>query len=106
MRPPFKPGDVWMIDMGLAAKVRPALVLTPEPSDVEQALVTAISHTITDHPGNPWCVPVPKSWLKPGWFNLQQIGSFPAKYFIRKLGSLSTDEFAGIRKKLAERLGI
>ncbi len=40
-------GEVWMIDFGLAAKVRPALLLTGEPSDDELDLFTVLLHTIS-----------------------------------------------------------
>jgi mRNA interferase MazF len=102
----LKPGDVWMLDMGLAAKVRPALILTLEPADHEQALVTVISHTTQIDPANPWGVSIPKSWLREGVFHVQQIGTFPLKYLVRKLGSLTVEEFGRIKLKLALRLGI
>jgi mRNA-degrading endonuclease toxin of MazEF toxin-antitoxin module len=38
--PIVKRGEVWMVDFGLAAKVRPALLLTGNPSDDELDLVT------------------------------------------------------------------
>jgi mRNA-degrading endonuclease toxin of MazEF toxin-antitoxin module len=33
-------GEVWQVDFGLAAKVRPALLLTSNPADEELDLVT------------------------------------------------------------------
>jgi mRNA-degrading endonuclease toxin of MazEF toxin-antitoxin module len=33
------PGEIWRVDFGLAAKVRPALVLSDYPSDDELALL-------------------------------------------------------------------
>jgi hypothetical protein len=38
--PAVNPGEVWMTDFGLAAKVRPALVLTSAPTAEELDLVT------------------------------------------------------------------
>ena len=35
----LNPGEVWMIDFGMAAKVRPALLLTGEPAADELDLV-------------------------------------------------------------------
>jgi mRNA interferase MazF len=37
-----KRGEVWLIDMGYAAKVRPALVLSGPVLDDERALTTVI----------------------------------------------------------------
>jgi len=39
------PGEVWMIDFGMAAKVRPALLLTVDPAADELDLVTVVLHT-------------------------------------------------------------
>jgi len=38
-------GEVWVIDFGMAAKVRPALLLTGSPADDELDLVTVLLHT-------------------------------------------------------------
>ena len=65
-------GEVWMVDFGLAAKVRPALLLTGKPADNELDLVTVLLHT-TALRGNPWELSVPKPFLKPGAFHLQQV---------------------------------
>jgi len=40
--PVVNPGEVWMTDFGMAAKVRPALVLTPNPAVDELDLVTLL----------------------------------------------------------------
>jgi len=38
-------GEVWLVDLGLAAKVRPCLVLSIPYEEEERSLVTAIAHT-------------------------------------------------------------
>ena len=38
-------GEVWMVDLGLAAKVRPCLVLSIPAEGEERSLVTLIPHT-------------------------------------------------------------
>ena len=38
-------GEVWLVDLGMAAKVRPALVLSMPATDVDRALVTLVPHT-------------------------------------------------------------
>ena len=40
-----KRGEVWLVDLGLAAKVRPCLVLSIPFEDEDRSLVTAIAHT-------------------------------------------------------------
>ena len=43
--PEAKRGEVWQIDFGLVAKVRPALLLTGGPLDDELDLFTVMLHT-------------------------------------------------------------
>ncbi len=38
------PGEVWRVDLGLTAKVRPCLVLSDYPADDELALIIIIPH--------------------------------------------------------------
>lgn len=38
-------GEVWMVDLGMAAKVRPCVVISIRVGDTERALATAIAHT-------------------------------------------------------------
>lgn len=38
-------GEVWLVDLGLAAKVRPALVLSVPAADIDRALATLVPHT-------------------------------------------------------------
>ena len=49
----FKPGEVWQVDLGLAAKIRPCLILSDYPKDNELALVVVVPHT-TALRGNLW----------------------------------------------------
>jgi mRNA interferase MazF len=65
--PGVNPGEVWMIDFGMAAKVRPALLLTGEPAADELDLVTVVLHT-TALRCNRWELNIPKPFLKPGAF--------------------------------------
>ena len=95
--------EVWMVDLGLAAKVRPCLLLTDWPADSELALVTVLAHTTTLR-GNPWEHAVPKPFLKEGAFHLQQVHSVPAVKLERKLGELATAEMNVIEGLLRTRL--
>jgi mRNA interferase MazF len=51
--PVVNPGEIWWVDFGMTAKVRPALVLTATPADDELDLVTLRLHT-TALRGNRW----------------------------------------------------
>lgn len=96
-------GEVWMVDLGLAAKVRPCLLLTGWPADNELALVTVLAHTTTLRDG-PWEHPVRKAFLKEGACHLQQVHSVPAIRLERKLGELNAIELAALEARLRQRL--
>ena len=95
----FKPGEVWQVDLGLAAKIRPCLILSDYPRDNELALVVIVPHT-TALRGNRWELSIPKTFLKPGAFHLQQIQSVSLARLERKLGLLTTGEFLSVKASL------
>jgi mRNA interferase MazF len=103
--PAMQKGEIWMVDFGLAAKVRPALLLTGEPADDELDLVTVLLHT-TALRGNGWELAIPKPFLKPGAFHLQQVQTVSAAKLERKLGALNATEMQLVLDSLAHRLGI
>jgi mRNA interferase MazF len=92
-----------MIDLGLAAKTRPCVLLTDWPADTELALVTVIAHT-TMLRGNQWEHAVPKPFLKSGAFQLQQVQSVPVAKLERKLGELTPAGMAALDQLLRKRL--
>src|SRR5580658_6719356 len=89
--PVVNAGEDWMIDFGLAAKVRPALLLTGSPADDELDIVTTRLHT-TSLRGNRWELSIPKPFLKEGAFHFQQIQSVSVAHLIRKLGAVTDSE--------------
>jgi mRNA interferase MazF len=103
--PAISSGEVWLVDFGLAAKVRPALLLTGNPADDELDLITVLLHT-TSLRGNRWELSIHKPFLKPGAFHLQQIQSVPTVRLERRLGVLTEAELNQVLDALAERLAI
>jgi mRNA interferase MazF len=99
----FQPGEVWMVDLGLAAKVRPCLILSDYPAENELALVIVIPHT-TAIRGNRWEVAIPKSFLRRGVFHLQQIQPISLARLERKLGSLTPEELQQVKTTLSRLL--
>ena len=99
------PGDVWMVDFGMAAKVRPALLLTGAPADDELDIVTVLLHTTTLR-GHRWELNIPKPFFKPGAFHLQQVQTVSTVKLERKLGELTADEMDIVLDALGRRLGI
>jgi len=98
-------GEVWTIDFGMAAKLRPALLLTGKPSTDELDLVTVILHT-TALRGNRWEISIPKPFLKPGAFHLQQVQTISVAKLERRLGVLTEDKMKRVSDALSQRLGI
>ena len=97
------PGEIWRVDLGLTAKVRPCLVMSDYPSEDELALILVIPHT-TAVRRNRWEFACAKSFLKPGVFHLQQIQPVSLNRLESKLGALTTDEFRALGKQLAALL--
>lgn len=99
------PSEVWLVDFGMAAKVRPALLLTGEPADDELDLVTVLLHT-TALRGNRWELNIPKPFLKPGAFHLQQVQTISTVKLERRLGMLTAEEMKQVRDALTKRFSL
>ena len=95
-------GEIWQTDLGLAAKIRPCLILTDSPMDDELALFTVCHHT-TALRGNRWEISIPKPFLKEGAFHLQQVNTISTVKLIRKLGELTPDEWDQFYDRFLER---
>ena len=96
-------GEIWMVDFGMAAKVRPALLMTGAPADDELDLLTVLLHT-TALRGNRWELNLPKPFLKPGAFHLQQIQTISTVKLERRLGALTEGEMKTVEEALMKRL--
>lgn len=104
--PTARPGEVWMVDLGMAAKVRPCLILTRQPKPDELDVFTIVAHT-TSLRGNRWEVPIGKPFLDDeGAFDVQRVATVASVKLERKLGELSSVELGVVLDRLAERLGI
>jgi mRNA interferase MazF len=99
------PGEIWRVDLGLAAKVRPALVLSGYPGDDELALLVIIPHT-TAVRGNRWELSITKPFLKPGAFHLQQVQPISLARLDVKLGVLTPEEFKLLKQTLVRLLNL
>lgn len=80
-------GEVWLFDLSMAEKVRPALVLSVSFGDRDRALITIVPHTTTLR-GSHYEIAVPAPFLKSGAFLTQNVATYPAVRAIRKLGAL------------------
>ena len=97
-------GEVWLVDLGLAAKVRPCVVLSVPAGLQDRSLVTLVAHT-TSARGSRFEVAVPVRFLKPGVFDAQNLVTVPHAKCIRPLGKLSVDQLvlveSAVRRWLA-----
>ena len=98
-------GSVWMVDLGLAAKVRPCLILSVATDPQDRALVTIVAHT-TSLQGTRFEVDVKTRFLKPGAFDAQQVLTIPQAKLVRKLGDLKADQLAAVEAAVRQWLGL
>jgi mRNA interferase MazF len=97
-------GEVWLVDLGLAAKVRPALVISVPAGDADRALVTLVPHT-TSLRGSRFEVPVPVPFLRAGAFDAQGLVTIPFVKLIRRLGRLHPIQLAQVEQGVRAWLG-
>ena len=90
MRYPSR-GEVWLIDLGMTAKVRPCLIVNRRIEDTDRAIVTLIPHT-TSVRNTAYEAAVRTQFLKQGAFDAQGIVTVPVNRAIRALGSLTTEQ--------------
>jgi len=64
-----------------------------------------VLHTTTLR-GNRWELNIPKAFLKPGAFHLQQVQTISTVKLERHLGALTAEEMDHVRKAVRNRLGI
>ena len=77
-------GEIWLVDLGLAAKVRPCLVLSIAFRDDERAVVTYVPRT-TALRGGRFEVPHRAPRFQPGAFDVQNINTVPVSRLINRL---------------------
>jgi mRNA interferase MazF len=85
-----KPGDIWLADLGLAAKTRPVLILSRFDPDAPRALITYVPLT-TQHRGSRYEILLGDLPFlhQTSVVNIQGIGSLIEPRLERKLGQLS-----------------
>lgn len=103
--PKHKRGEVWPADLGIAAKIRPALVLSISPEPQDRVLVTFVPPT-TSVQGTRFEVEISKSFLKFGAFDAQGLVSVNPARLQRKLGELQPDELALVEEAVKRWLGL
>jgi len=99
-------GEVWIVDLGLAAKVRPCLVLSVPTDPQDRVLVTLVPHT-TSVQGTRFEVAAQAPFLRgSGVFDAQQIATVPQVKLVRRLGDLAPDQLALVEEAVRRWLGL
>ena len=104
MRNPNR-GEVWLVDLGYIAKVRPCLVISIPAQEQDRALATLIAHT-TSPCGSRFEVNIKVSYLSSGAFDVQNIVTIPNAKLMRKLGNLSSTQLSVVEDVIRLWLGL
>jgi mRNA interferase MazF len=100
-----KRGEVWLIDLGMVAKVRPCLVLSIVVHEEDRALTTVVPHT-TSVRGSRFEVSLPVRFLKAGAFDAQNLVTIPQVKLVRRLGRLSDVQLSDVESAVQFWLGL
>ena len=98
-------GEVWMVDLGMAAKVRPCLVISIGAADQDRALATLVPHT-TSARNSRFEVAVKVSFLREGVFDAQSLVTIPHAKLVRKIGKLPVTQLVEVERAVAKWLGL
>jgi mRNA interferase MazF len=97
-------GEVWLVDLGFTAKIRPRVVSIPaDPQDRD--LVTLVPHA-TSVRGTRFEVTLPKHFLKTGAFDVQGIATTAPARLMKRLGDLQPAELSAIEEAVKLWLGL
>ncbi len=94
-----------MVDLGLAAKVRPAVVVSIPASDADRALVTMVPQT-TSPRGSRFEATVSVPFLRAGVFDAQNLVTIPHVKLVRLLGKLSAVQLTIVERAVCLWLGL
>ncbi|MCA2619329.1 MAG: type II toxin-antitoxin system PemK/MazF family toxin [Microcystis aeruginosa Ma_QC_Ch_20071001_S25] len=96
-----KPGEVWLVDLGLAAKTRPVVIVSRLDPNPPRALVLYIPIT-TQNRGTNYEVELSAvRFLRTGSVaNIQGLGSISSVRLERKLGELTEENMRKIKQAL------
>ena len=98
--------EVWLVDLGMVAKVRPCLVLSvPAADDNDRTLTTIVPHTTSTRDSR-FEVRSNVRFLKAGAFDAQNLITIPTMKLIRQLGTLPDDQMRQVEGAVRLWLGL
>ena len=98
-------GEVWLVDLGLAAKVRPCLVFSVPILGTDRSVIALVPHT-TSVRGTRFETPTTVRYLKLGAFDAQGIVTVPLARLVRRLGTLTPIELGEVERAVLTWLGM
>jgi mRNA interferase MazF len=98
-------GEVYMVDLGMAAKVRPCVVLSVPLEDSDRSLVTVIPHTTALRQSR-FEVAVQVRFMRSGAFDAQGIVTVPTVRLMNRLGTLTAEQLGAVERGVCAWLGI
>lgn len=101
------PGEVWLADLGLAAKVRPIVIVSRRDPEAARALVLYVPLT-TQTRNSSYEVPISRLHFleRESFANVQGLGSIPTIRLERQLGRLPDSTLAKIRQAILYALDL
>jgi len=103
--PSYQRGEIWIIDLGMASKLRPAVILSVRPLDHERALVTYVPRT-TSLRNTRFEVVHQSRGFETGAFDAQGIGSVPHAKLVRRVGVIDTATLGQVEAAVRTWLGL
>jgi len=102
-----QPGEIWLADLGLAAKTRPVVIVSREDPDPPRSLVLYVPLT-TQRRNSPYEVPLPRLPFldRESVANVQGLGSLPTVRLERKMGRVSVEVMERLKDALAFALDL
>ena len=102
-----QPGEIWLADLGLAAKTRPIVIVSRQDPDPPRSLVLYVPLT-TQRRNSPYEVPLPRLPFldRESVANVQGLGSLPTVRLERKIGKLPNNVMERLKDALAFALDL
>jgi len=103
----LKPGEVWLADLGLAAKTRPVVIVSRYDPDPPRSLVLYVPLT-TQYRHSLYEVVLPSLGFlaRNSVANAQGLGSLPKARLERKLGEIPSNVMGHIKRSLSFALDL
>jgi mRNA interferase MazF len=102
-----QPGEIWLADLGLAAKTRPVIIVSRQDPDPPRSVVLYVTLT-TQRRNSPYEVPLPRLPFldRESVANVQGLGSLPTVRHERKIGRVSAEMMGRLKDALAFALDL